>query len=98
VDIRIGCHRGRIFVPAHRRQIDPAIAAPIAGGHRDDDDPASSSLGEEVSLPVEQLQGAGADRPQARDGDLQRGFHNGDGSLRIELFRELSCGPAGRPK
>src|SRR6516225_1888529 len=98
VDLGIGCHRRRIFVPAHRRQIDPAIAAPIAGGNRDDDEPASSPLSQEVSLPVEQLRGAGADRPQARDGDLQRRFHDGDGSLSIELFRELSCSLAGRPK
>jgi len=83
VDLGICGHRRGILVPAHRRQIDPAITAPITGGNRGDDDPAASPLGQEIRLPVEQLHDTGTDRPQARDSDLQRRFHNDDGSLRM---------------
>ena len=55
IDLRIGCHRRRVLVPAHRGQIDSAIAAPIAGGDRRDNDPAASPLSEQIGLPVEQL-------------------------------------------
>jgi len=83
VDLGICRHRRCILIPAHRRQIHPAIAAPIAGGNRSDDDPAARPLSQKLSLPVEQLQSTGANRPQARDSDLQRRFHNDDGSLRM---------------
>ena len=55
VDFGIGRHRRRILVPAHRGQIDPAIAAAIAGGDRSDNDPAAGPLRQQIGLPVEQL-------------------------------------------
>jgi hypothetical protein len=88
VDLGIGGHRRRILVPAHRREVDAAIAAAVASGDRNDDHPATGALRQEIGLPVEQLQGAGADRAETRDGNLQRRFHDNDGSLRREQFRQ----------
>jgi hypothetical protein len=47
-------------------------------------------LRQQLGLPVEQLQGAGTDRTETRNGDFQRRFHGGHRSLRMELDRELS--------
>ena len=55
VDLGIGGHRRRVLVPAHRGQIDAAVAAPIAGGNRRDNDPAAGPLSQQIGLPVEQL-------------------------------------------
>ena len=98
IDLRIRRHRGRVLVPAHGRQIHPPVATAVASGNRGDDNSAAGPLSQELSLPVEQLQSTGSDRPQARDGDLQRRFHNDDGSLRMDAFREVSRSLAVEPK
>jgi hypothetical protein len=63
IDLGIGCHRCGILVPSHRGKIYTAVAAAVARGNRDDDDPAPGPLGKQVSLPVEEPQGTGPDRP-----------------------------------
>jgi len=90
IDLRIGCHGRRVLVPADRGQIDSTIAAPIAGGDRRDNDPAASTLSQQIGLAVEQLQGSCTDRTETRDGDLQRRFHDSEGKLRIGGFRDIS--------
>ena len=55
VDLGIGRHRRRVLVPAHRRQIDAAIAAAVAGRDRGDNDPAAGALRQQIGLPVQQL-------------------------------------------
>jgi len=64
----------------------------VASGDRNDDHPATGALRQEIGLPVEQLQGAGADRAETRDSNLQRRFHDNDGSLRREtVFDKISA-------
>jgi hypothetical protein len=76
VDLRIGRHRRCILVPADSGQLDTAITAAIAGGNRCYDDPAAGTLSEELGLTLQHLQGAGTDRTETGDGDLQRRFHD----------------------
>ncbi len=70
VDFGIGRHRRRILVPAHRRQFDTAVAAPVARRHRGDDEPAPAALGQQLGLVLKQSEGAGTDGAEPRDGDL----------------------------
>src|SRR5207253_2910189 len=88
VDLGVGRHRCRILVPTHRREIDPAIAAAVAGGDRGDNHSAAGALRQKIGLSVEQLQGAGADRAETRDSDLQWRLHEDDGNLRRQRFRQ----------
>src|SRR5216683_4912985 len=70
VNLGIGRHRAGVLVPAHRREIDPAIATPVTRGDRSDDEPAAGALCQEIGLPVEQLQGASSHSAESRDGNL----------------------------
>jgi hypothetical protein len=88
----IGGHRRRILVPTHRGQIDAAITAAVACGNRGDDDPAAGTLGQEVGLPVQQLQDAGTDGTETSDGDLQRRFHDGNPNAVCETREPLRGG------
>ncbi len=75
VDFRIGGHRGGVLVPAHRRQIDAAIAPPVARRDRDNDDAAAGAQADRFGLAFEQLDGRGADRAEPGDGDPQGWLH-----------------------
>jgi hypothetical protein len=76
VDLGICRHRRCILVPADRGQVDTAITAAIACGNRCYDDPTAGALSEELGLTLQHLQGAGTDRTETGDGDLQRRFHD----------------------
>ena len=80
VDLGIGGHRRRVLVPAHRRQIDAAVAPAVARRDRGDDDAAAGALRQQLGLPVQQLQGAGADRAEPGDGNFQRQASRDDAS------------------
>ncbi len=56
VDFRVGGHRDRVVVPAHRRQIDAAVAPPVARRDRGDDDAAAGAQREQLGLALQQLQ------------------------------------------
>ena len=58
IDFRVGGHRGGVLVPAHRRQIDAAVAPPVARRDRDDDDAAAGAQTDRFGLALEQLDGA----------------------------------------
>ena len=75
VDFRIGGHRGGVLVPAHRRQIDAAVAPPVASRGGGDDDAAAGAQADRFGLPFEQLDGRGADRAEPGNGDLQGWLH-----------------------
>ena len=75
IDFRIGGHRGGVLVPAHRRQIDAAVAPPVARRGRDDDDAAAGAQTDRFGLPLEKLDGRGADRAEPGNGDLQGWLH-----------------------
>ena len=75
IDFRIGRHGGGVLVPAHRRQIDAAVAPPVAGRGRDDDDAASGAQTDRFGLPLQKLDGRGADRAEPGNGDLQGWLH-----------------------
>jgi hypothetical protein len=85
VDLRIGRHCGRILVPAHGGQIDAAVAAAVAGGHRGDNKPAPGALRQQIGLAIQQLQCARADGAETGDGDPQRRFHDGDPDAVCEM-------------
>ena len=76
VDLGIGGHRRRILVPAHRRQIDAAVAAAVARRHRGDDDRAAAAFGQELGLVLQQFEDAGPDRAETGDGNLQGRLHD----------------------
>ena len=77
VDLGIGRHRGGVLVPAHRRQVGPAVAPPVASRHRGDEHATTGSLTQQIGLPVQQLQDAGPNSAETGDGDLERRFHDG---------------------
>ena len=76
VDFGIGRHRRRVLVPAHRRQFDAAVAAPVTGGNRGHDDAAAAAFGQQFRLVLQQFESAGTNRAETRDGDLQRRLHD----------------------
>ena len=96
VDLGIGRHRRGVLVPAHRRQIDAAIAPAIARRDRGDDDAAAGALSQQFGLPVQQLQDAGPDSAETGDGDLERRFHDGDPDAMCET-QEPPRAAAGDP-
>ena len=75
IDLRVGGHRHRVLVPAHRRQIDATVAAAVASRYRRDDQPPAGARRQQFGLAIEQLDHAGADRAEAGDRDLQCRFH-----------------------
>ena len=78
VNLGIGRHRRGILVPAHRREVRAAIAPAIACRDRSDDDAAAGAVSQQVGLPVQQLEDAGANSAETGDGDLERRFHDGN--------------------
>ena len=89
VDFRVGGHRGGVLVPAHRRQIDAAVAPPVASRDRDDDDAAAGAQSDRFGLAFEKLDGGGADRAEPGNGDLQGWLHR--------LGSVLTAGIGSRP-
>jgi hypothetical protein len=75
VDLGIGRHRRGVLVPAHRREVGAPIAPAIACRDRADDDAAASALSQQVGLSVQQLEDAGPNSAETRDGDLEWRFH-----------------------
>jgi len=76
VNLGIGGHRNGIFVPPHGREIDTAIAPPIARRYRNNNNPSPGAPSDDIGLPVQQLQHTRPNRTETRDGDLQRRLHD----------------------
>ena len=97
VDLGIGRHRRGILVPAHRREIDAAVAPPVARRYRGDDDAAAGALRQQIGLPVQQLQNAGANGAETGDGDLERRFHERATRMRCAKREAAASGARDRP-
>src|SRR5947208_1681271 len=85
IDLRIGGHRRRILVPASGRQIDAAVAPPVARRYRGDDDAASGAGRQELRLARQQLEGASTDRAEPSHGNFQGRLHE-NGPIRVIIM------------
>ena len=70
VDLGIGGHCRGIFIPAHRRQLDTAVAAPVSGRYRRHDKASAAALGQHFGLVLKQFQRAGTHGAEPGNGDL----------------------------
>ena len=69
VHVRVAGHRDWVVIPVIDVEADPAILGPALRGYRNDFDRPSATLGDQVAVLGQDLDGPRTDRPQTRNRD-----------------------------